>query len=80
MGLVDLIIEVGNKLVVGGDQLDPARRALEVPVGHPAHHIEVGLDIYRRALRWSVLSLATPRQGYLVSLAYVNGLNQGLRW
>src|SRR6266536_3127291 len=50
MGPMNLIVEVGNKLVVGSNQLCPAGGALEMPVCHPAHHIEVGFDKARPAL------------------------------
>jgi len=40
VGPVNLIIEVSHKLVMGSDQHSPRARALEVPVGHPPHHID----------------------------------------
>jgi hypothetical protein len=50
VGIMHLMVEIPNPLVVGRDQLSPTRRALKVPVRHPPNHIKVGLDIALPAL------------------------------
>jgi hypothetical protein len=45
MGPVHLIVVVGHEPVMGGDEVGPGLGMGEVPVSHPALHVEVRLDI-----------------------------------